>query len=203
MSNRNGMIHLNSNLLCAIDIETTGTDPTKHDIIQICVLPLDCEIRPHKDILPFYTEMQPLDPDSIDPEAMDVHKLDLCRIMQQAMDPWRVAELFDEWFQKLKLPFRKKITPLAHNWPFEYGFLTKWLGKKSMEDFFFGYRDTMALANAMNDSADFHVEPCPYPKVSLKYLCSQLKVEHTRAHDALPDCVATAECYRKMLMGMK
>jgi DNA polymerase III epsilon subunit-like protein len=39
----------------------------------------------------------------------------------------------------------------------------------------------------------------PFPKVNLQYLCSQLKVERDRSHEAMQDCVATAEVYRKML----
>jgi DNA polymerase III epsilon subunit-like protein len=94
---------------------------------------------------------------------------------------------------------RKKILPLAHNWPFEAAFMRKWLGTRTFEDFCFGYRDTMALANALNDIADFANDPWPFPKVSLTYLCSQLKVENTNPHDALGDAVATAECYRRLV----
>ena len=47
-----GMIHLNGNILCAVDVETTGLEVGFHEIWQIAVLPLDSNIKPNKDILP-------------------------------------------------------------------------------------------------------------------------------------------------------
>jgi DNA polymerase III epsilon subunit-like protein len=198
-TNRSGATHWNSHLLCAIDIETSGTDPERHDILQICVLPLKPDLTPDSRIIPFYIDMQPQRLFSeVDPMAMRVNKLDWHKLYETALDPWRVAELFEEWWQKLGLPLKKSIIPLAHNYPFEDKWLTNWLGPISMSHYFYQYRDTMALANSINDMADFNNEPWPYPKTNLAYLCSQLKVENINPHDAMGDCLATAECYKKM-----
>jgi DNA polymerase III epsilon subunit-like protein len=194
-----GAVHWNHNLICAVDVETTGTDPQKHEIIQIALVPLAPDLTPRKDVLPFYTEIAPMHPEWADPEAMRVCKLDVDKLLETAMDQWRVADLFEEWFERLNLPWRKQILPLAHNFPFEAGFLRAWLGSLSYEHFFFGYRDTMTIANMLNDIADMNNEPRPFPKVSLTYLCSQLMVENRNPHDALGDAVATAECYKKLV----
>ena len=73
----------------------------------------------------------------------------------------------------------------------------------SFDAFFFGYRDTMTVANMLNDIADMHNEPWPFPKVSLKYVCSQLGVENDRPHDAMGDARACAKCYRRMVTRYK
>jgi DNA polymerase III epsilon subunit-like protein len=200
-SPHSSMIHLNGNLLCAIDVETTGLDPRKHDVVQICILPLDSEIKPLKTIMPFYLEMQPKRPENIDYKAATVNKLDIIQIMKRSIDPWKAVDLFEEWFQKLNLPVGKKLMPLAHNWPFDRQFVEEWVGGPiSFEHFFHHhYRDSMAAALYLNDRAEQHVDHIPIPKVSLEYCCTVFGVRNMKAHDALQDCVATAEVYRRMM----
>lgn len=206
------MIHANGNMVCAIDVETTGLRPFHNDMIQVCVLPLDSELKPAAGIMPFYTEMQPKRPENVDLKAMGLTKLELCKIMQNALDADRVADLFEEWFSKLPLPHGKKLIPLAHNWIYDHAFMTDWLGYEHMNHYFFGHHrspiagglldlhiDLMTAALFENDKADFNVEQTPYPKLGLKYLCGLLGVELVNAHDALADCVATAECYRRLM----
>src|ERR1019366_7312990 len=181
--------HWNNNLVCAIDVETTGTDPTKHDIIQIAVVPLKSDLTVNTSLMPFEYFIAP-NPDNlkyVDKRAMRANKLDIDHLTATAMDDMRVADLFDEWFQKLRLPYSKKIIPLAHNFPFEHSFLNSWLGQLSYDAFFFGYRDTMSVINHLNDIADMHNEPWPFAKQNLAWMCSTLGVTNHRAHDAMSD----------------
>ena len=210
------MIHLNGNLLAAIDVETTDTVPGFHDVWQVCVLILDDDIKPDKRVTPFYVDMRPKRPENIDQQALSVCRMDFALKMQRALDPWDAADLFDEWFEKLKmhtptrpplLPERKKLVPVAQNWPFDRSFMTEWLGPTSFEAFFHPwYRDTLPVAQYLNDK--YAKDPMcvlaakvPFPKSNLAYLCSQLKVKNAKAHDALQDCIATAEVYRQMVLG--
>lgn len=198
-TSHNQAFHWNGNIVCSVDTETTGLDPTRHEIIQIAVVPLRGDLTVNTKITPFYTEIAPNHPERIEMRAAKVNKLDMERLISTGMDDTRVSELFDEWFQKLNLGFKKKIIPLAHNWPFDAAFLLKWLGPMSFDSYFYTYRDTMSVMNHLNDIADMNNEPWPFPKMSLGSLCNRLTVVNQSPHDALGDAIATAECYRKLV----
>lgn len=199
------MEHWNGNQLCVIDIETTGLDPYWNEMIQICVLALDSNIKPRKDIMPFYITIQPESPERVDPEAMAINRLKLADIALRGHDKEKAKDLLEEWIKKLNLPITKygtpkKIIPLGQNYSFDMGFIKSWLGIDLYNDYFhYHYKDTMLAATFLNDKAAFHAEKVPFPKVSLTYMCNLLKVDRDRAHDALQDCQATAEVYRKLL----
>lgn len=194
------MNHLNNHLLCAIDIETSGLKPGYHDIVQIAILPLDFKIQPHLDIVPFVLDLRPKNPDNADLDNIPITRKRFQEFCDKGFDPHSAIDLFDMWFQNLNMATHKRIIALAHNWPFDRSFIIEWLGNETFNYCFDGrYRDTMVAANFINDCADFKNEPIPFPKVNLRYLTSQLKIEHEKAHDALHDCVATARVYKEML----
>jgi len=196
-----GMRHLNGNLLCAVDVETTGLDHKKHDIFQIAILPLDSEIKPSTNILPFYMDMQVVRPENIDKKAVKMQRVDFARRQQRAIDPYTCADMFDLWFDNLNLPIYKKICPLAQNWPFDRSFILEWLGLSSFEHSFSPiYRDTMVSAAFNSDICDFHSDSILFTQYNLQFLCSRLNIKNEKPHDALQDCIATAEVYRRMLL---
>jgi len=197
------MKHLNGNLLCAVDVETTGFLAGYHDVWQIAVLPLDSDIKIIKGVIPFYMDMAVKRPENIDRKAVSLTgRLSFAQRQQRAVDPWTVAEMFDDWFQRLKLPVYKKIVPLASNWPFDRSFIIDWIGNETYQQLFHGqFRDTMVAATFLNDLASFRAEKIPYPHVGLKALCARLGVKNAKPHDALQDCIATAEVYRRLIFA--
>jgi len=203
------MQHWNNNQLCVIDTETTGVDYFWHEIIQICILPLNSNIEVRKDVLPFYIFLQPDYPERIDPEAMKKNKIKLSDLRDQGFDRLKAVDMLEDWVKTLGIGFNKygypaKITPLGHNYSFDMGFLNRWLGKSLYDEIFhYHHKDTMIAANWLNDAAAFKGEKVPFPKVNLQYLCNIFNVQSERAHDALSDCMSTAGVYRKMLnMGL-
>lgn len=194
------LYHANGNLLCAVDVETTGLNPSRNAIIEICVLPLLPDYTINKKLMPFDTLMKPSDGKEIDPDAMRVNKIDLPQLLLYGLDSDKVADLFLEWFEKLNLGPNKRIIPLAQNYPFDRSFIIEWLGVKTYELIFDrSFRDTMCCANFLNDVADMKNQPCPYPKQSLSVLAGKYKITNPSPHRAIGDCVTTAAVYKEML----
>lgn len=196
----NSLPHLNGNILCAVDLETTGRMPGYHEIIQIAVQPLDSKMEPMEGVYPFYTTIAPENIHRAEKSASAVHGFNLMELKETSMDQWKVADLFDEWFQNLGLPFRKSIVPLAHNWAFEAGFLKSWLGIECMGAMFHPHpRDSMLLAIAINDRSMMRGDPVVYPSVSLVSMCKQLGITTIKAHDALSDALSEAKLYQLLM----
>lgn len=201
-----GMIHLNGHLLCAVDVETTGTDFAEHEIFQVGILPLNSNFEPLRTIEPFYINMKPWRLDNIDYRALKVTKKRLAQLLQFSFDPHSAMDMLEEWYYRLDLPVTayqsKKIMPLWSNGSFDKTFLQKWLGIELYNHFFYFHeRDTQTLALAINDRYYHHAEDIPFTRVGLSNLAAHFGIAQLNAHDALDDCVTTAEVYRK-LMGM-
>lgn len=191
---------MNGNLLCAVDVETTGLCAGFHEIWQLAILPLDSAYKPSKEFAPFYQEMRIQYPDRIDSKAIKLSRNNFALKQQRALDPFTCADMFEEWFHKLDLPIYKRIVPLAHNWPFDRSFLLDWLGEASFFDFFHAhYRDSMAAAIFLMDLANYKCDQVTLAKFSLASMCGKFNVTNMKAHDALQDCIATAEVYRRLL----
>ena len=199
------MQHWNSNLMCAIDVETTGLNPFFHELIQVAILPLDCNLDIRKDVPAFCINMRPDFPERTDKNALAVTRKKLKDILNTGHAPEVAKDLLMDWVEKLNLPLNKsgfnrcKIFPLGHNYSFDLQFLKQWLVDE-YDDIFHGlYRDTMLSALYLNDRAGMHCERLLYPKVDLTYLCNCLKITRERSHDALQDCIATAAVYKRMV----
>jgi DNA polymerase III epsilon subunit-like protein len=196
-----GFEHLNGNIICAIDVETTGLDPKKHEIVEIAIVALDHKLERMKGVLPFHHYLKPIRrPENIDEDAMRVNKIDLAWLKLNGSDPWLVQDLLDRWFQELNLAPGRKIMPLGMNWPFDRGFIQDWLGPASMDSIFNTlYRDLEGFALFMNDRSDFHAIKCPFTRYKLRDMARFLGVTQEKAHTAIEDALVLAECYKRLM----
>jgi len=186
--------------VCAIDVETTGLDPSKHALIQIAIVPLDRDFYP-LDVEPFYHIIAPEGNFEVTKEAMKVNGLDMEEIMLKGLSPAKAIVLLDEWIKKLQV---KRLIPLGQQYSFDEGFIKTWLGDDKYGKIFArGYRDTKTVALFLNDLATVKGQKKPFERVNNKVLTSVLKVSNEKAHDALSDARATAEVYRKMIEMVK
>lgn len=200
---RKTKIHDNGNLVCAIDIETTGLDPYENSILELAVVPLTPDYELYKEINPFNMLMKPIDGKKIEQEALTINKIDLPWVMLNCLTADRVLDLFLDWVQRLQLG-EKKIIPLAHNWPFDSAFLKTWMGPLTYSQVFaHNYCDTMVVAQYINDLYDTCCERIPYPKINLRYLASTLKIENPDVHRALGDAVTTAKVYKHFVESIR
>jgi DNA polymerase III epsilon subunit-like protein len=202
----NSMVHWNGCHMVAIDTETTGLDPRYHEVVQVAMVALDSNFNPRQDVLPFYMLLQPEYPERMDPKAMSINKLTRDRLMTEGMNRIAAIDLLEHWVDSLGLPNNRsgynrcKIIPLGQNYTFDKAFLQAWLGVEQYDEWFhYHYRDTMTTALFINDCHAMKAEPAPFPKVNLAYLCSQLQIPTPKAHDALGDCVAAAQVYKRMV----
>lgn len=197
--------HWNGHMLCAIDVETTGFEPWFHELLQICILPLDARIKPRKDLLPFNIYLRPEHPERMDDDVLKMHKKLLDDVERFGIDQEKAKDLLQEWIDKLGLPCTKygtpkRIMPLGQNYAFDRSFLERWLGNRTYNYYFQAeQRDPLTISAYLNDVADVYAEKIPFPKRNLMYLCNLLNVDLKNQHDALADCLATAECYRRLL----
>lgn len=187
------MKHLYTNRIAAVDVETTGTIANYHEILQLAIVPLDSQLKPQS---PFVLRMQPNHPERLDPNALAINGLDINTGVSQE----RGIDLLTEWFEALDLPQGGRIIPLAHNRIFERDFLKAWLGPEEMDRIFHHHgRDAMLVALALKDKSALLGQPIPFDSVSLENLCKYYGVVNQKAHDALSDCLAEAELYRRIL----
>ena len=196
------LVNLNNHLLCAIDLETTGTQWGWHEITQIGILPLDQDIQPSTEYPPLDIKIKPLYPERVDPEALRVTNKELVDYKLNGMDPEAAMDLLHHWFTRLNLGEKKQVVPLGCNYAFDRGFLQHFLGHENYWAMFNNNaRDIQTIALYLNDKSEFDAEQTPFPKVMLRWLCNCLKIEIIEGsqHDALYDCKLTAEVYRKLL----
>ncbi|GMU26140.1 MAG: hypothetical protein AMXMBFR16_10450 [Candidatus Uhrbacteria bacterium] len=196
----NGMVHWRASLMCVVDIETTGRIAGWHEIVQIAILPVDAEFNIIQEVRPFYQNIAPEFPERSEAKSLEISGLKLDELAMSAPDKWKAADYLDDWFERINLPLRKSMIPLAHNWAFESAFLKAWLGLDSFDAFFHNPpRDSMLLALSINDMLAIRGELAPFQSCSLPNLCKQFGIPHDNAHDALADCISTAQVYKTLL----
>lgn len=195
-----GLQHLNGNVMCAIDTETTGLEAGVHDVVEVAIIPLGADLEVMRGVGAFHVYLKPKRPQNVTEEALKINKLNMADLQINGLDPWVAADLFEDWFMKLGLVPGKKIVPLAQNWPFDREFIRDWLGPVTFNGLIdYHFRDTCPVAQFLNDRSAFQISTPPFPKVNLQYLASSLGIETNRAHSALDDALTCAKVYRKMM----
>lgn len=203
------MIHLNGQLLAAIDVKTTGQDPTKHEIYEIGIVPVDSFIFRRIDKFPLDLLIRPDYPDKIDWKFLE--KANCGTQIKRALDkghPKHVARsLFDRWLADLQMLERLRIAPIAYNYGHESRFLRAWLGHLTYQQIFndLELRDVRSIAGFMNDMADLRQAPYPFHKMQFTGLGRHLGIfrDYGRSRSALHDAAMTVDIYREMMALMR
>ncbi len=171
--------------LAFVDIETTGIDKDKHEIIELA-----CVIARMKDgalevVDTLDVKIQPKHIETAEPQAL--------RINGYNDADWLFAISLESALQQ----FIKKTEGaifLAHNITFDYPFIEKALKDVGLEHkMHFQKIDTLSLAFGILHKND------DLGKLSLRALCDQFGIENKKAHSAFADTYALYEVFRKLM----
>lgn len=190
-------IKLWGNKFVAIDTETSGLIPEVHEITQLAAVALTSDFEPVTDYPKFNIYIQPVCPETIQAKALTKSHLSLEFLMVNGVDNTTALRLWNDWLQGLNA---KKVVPVAYNWAFDRDFLINFMGRQSYENTFHPrVRDGMSYLSYVSDRLETFEYSTGFTTFGLEKCCEILGVTNLRAHDALHDCLATAECVRQLL----
>lgn len=174
--------------LAFIDIETTGFDREKHEIIElglVLVKQIGEEGREFEVISEHEYKIKPEHIETADPQALKVNGYDEAQ--------WIFAMSLTEAMKDFSDKTKDAIF-VAHNTTFDYPFIEEAFKKTGVENqMFYPKLDTISMAYAKLH-ANLKVE-----RFRLQKLCEFFGVENNKAHTALSDARATFEVYKHLM----
>jgi|SRR3990172_4717316 len=186
--------------LAFIDIETTGLDMEKHEIIQLGVILVEQSwparqslgVGGGKDGKPAYEILDELEL-KIKPERLHLADKVALKINGYNEADWALAYNLKEAMAIFSEKTKDAIM-VAHNVAFDFCFLTKAFSVTGVENkMHFHKLDTISIA-----FAKLHLKE-GVDRFSLQFLCDHFGIENKNAHTALSDCRATFELYKKLM----
>jgi len=177
--------------LAFIDLETTGFNPDKHEIIEIgCVLAKQIRREgkgPELEIVDeFDIKVKPERLQDADPDALDVNGYNDA--------DWLFAGNLKSALQSLS-DRAEGANMVAQNVSFDAGFLDKAFRDMGVENKMRRHKlDLLSMYYAKN------YDDMTIQRYSLASMCEKFGVENAKAHTALSDAKATYEVY-KILLG--
>jgi DNA polymerase-3 subunit alpha len=175
------------NNLIYLDVETTGLDPRKNDIIQIACIPVINGVKMGS----FNEFCQPINWENIEQEAVNVHGITEAK-MRTFQSPIDLADKLIAFARK----FNVKFTIAGYNANFDKSFvgsLFNKIGKSAeyREIFSSDVHDVFRRAKAVKDQLNIS-------SLKLGKVCSALGIELNNAHDAFFDIEATIEVDKRL-----
>jgi len=163
----------------ALDLETTGTEPGWHDIVEIGVA------TPRGD---WRSYVRPSHPKRADPVAQRITGIDPARVAW-ARDLDTVVDELAIWLRSLR---RKcgRLTPVVFNWSFECQWLLPLFGETWGDLFSFEYRDAYHLARTLRDAG--LIAP---NRLTLDACCHDAGFTPLVTHSAIADAKNTLKLY--------
>lgn len=201
--------------LLLVDLETTGLDAQKHEIIQIAAILLDKKTLKEKEI--FSSFVCPLRWKNRDPESMKVNGIKWEQL-KNAPDLKTVLRALESIIETSRLALRTRSKNIVraksrtiHNivlsyyggpldmdfmreayrktglkWQFDYHYFNLWA-------FFYAF---LASKNKLKNSKKF-------TGFSLDDFMKEFKIKSNSRHDALEDCRIEAEVLRRIMQNLK
>jgi len=172
--------------LAFIDLETTGTDPSKHEIIEIgCVL-----ARQEGNNIEKVEEFEI----KVKPERIEDAEQKALRINGYNEADWLFAVDLRQALETIAKKSEGHILA-GQNIAFDWAFLDKAYRDAGLEwkiQYYMVDTKSIAFAKLHNDET--------IKNYSLRELCQHYGIENVKAHSALSDIQATFEVYKKLVL---
>ncbi len=168
--------------LAFIDIEATGLNVIKHEIIEIgCVI-----TTPRlKVIEKFELKIKPKNIGEADPVALKINHYNPA--------DWKSGRTLESAMKIFSMKTKDCIM-VGQNVSFDSGFLEHAFAKTKLKNYMHYHKlDTISIA-----WAKFHRKPS-ITHFSLRELCKLFGIENKNPHSALSDAYATFELYKKLM----
>jgi DNA polymerase-3 subunit epsilon len=174
--------------LAFVDIETTGFDTDKHEIIELGAV----VVKPISDDATSYEIVEELDI-KIKPERIEDADPGALRVNGYDEGAWIFAHSLEEAMKTFADKTENCIF-VAHNLAFDYSFIDKAFQKTGVENkLFYAKMDTISIAFAkLHKKKDVE-------KFRLAKLCEYFGIENNKAHTALSDARATFEVFQELM----
>jgi DNA polymerase-3 subunit epsilon len=179
---------MNKEDLIFVDIETTGFDPNKHEIIELAYILVrqkggngtDFEVIEEREF-----KIKPEHIETAEPQALKVNGYD--------EGQWLFASSLSD-VMKVFAEKSKGAVFLSHNVTFDYSFIERAFTKTGVKnEMFYAKLDTISMAYAKLHKSP-HIE-----RFALAKLCEFFGIENSRSHSALSDTRALFEVYKKLM----
>ena len=175
--------------LCVIDTETTGLYAGTHELIELCIIPVDDKLN--RIGYPFHVQIKALFPERAHPKALKINGLD----PTEGVSAQAARELLTKQMDDAGI---KKFIPIAQNWEFDRSFLKEFLGRNFEKRFHYRAEDTQRLAAGINRAHIIATGTPLFKSTSLKNLANTFCIDYSGAHRAERDCEITLDVYRKL-----
>lgn len=177
-----------------VDLETTGLDASRHEIIQLAAILLDRKTLREK--RSFASYVRPAHWARRSPESMAVNKIAAKQVLTaprlgQVLKQFRTLfghnVVLAYYGGPVDMDFlRQAYRQEGKNFPFDYHYFNLW-------PLFFVY---LGLSGQLRNSKRF-------TGFSLEDLMKKFKIKSVSRHDALEDCRIEAEIFRKIIKTFK
>jgi DNA polymerase III subunit epsilon len=175
-----------NNKICWIDVETTGLDARKQDVIQIAgIIDINGQVKER-----FMFLCQPHSWEDIQQKALDVHGYSIPDL-QGFESPYVIKQKVEAILAKYINKFDKadKFVFAGYNTPFDYGFVREWF-KKCGDKYFGSYFEYKQYDVYPLFQCYCNIAGLSLPNQKLITAAGHFGV-HIDAHDALSDIEAT------------
>ncbi|HPT70870.1 MAG TPA: 3'-5' exonuclease [Candidatus Cloacimonadota bacterium] len=176
--------------VCAIDTETSGLDPRLHEVLSLCIMPVNDKFED----LGLTLNLRIRANNPVDAKAIAINKLDPTVGIAKS-EAWKTIR---EWRRKNLIT---KIVPLGHNISFDLMFLkTLMPNPTDFQDIFhYRFKDSMIMAQIINDVHFARKSVKFFNAVGLEKVSERLGIQNMVAHSAESDARTSLLCYKKML----